>query len=61
MALDYRILWTMLGGNLGGVLLTVAYFRFLHPAVLQHANMHSFTELGYFIVACVRSLLQGAA
>ena len=25
MALDYRMVWTMLGGNLGGALLTVAY------------------------------------
>ena len=59
MAIDYRILWTMLGGNLGGLLLTVAYFRFLHPAVLQHENMHSFTELGYFIVACIALVVAG--
>jgi adenylate cyclase len=59
MALDYRILWTMLGGNLGGVLLTVAYFRFLHPAVLQHANMHSFTELGSFTIASIVLVFTG--
>ncbi|MCZ4314694.1 adenylate/guanylate cyclase domain-containing protein [Comamonadaceae bacterium G21597-S1] len=59
VAHDYRILWAMLGGNLGGVLLTVAYFRFLHPAVLQHENMHSVTELGYFLAACVALVVAG--
>ena len=59
VAHDYRILWAMLGGNLGGVLLTVAYFRFLHPAVLQHENMNSVTELGYFLAACVALVVAG--
>lgn len=53
MALDYRIVWTMLGGNLGGALLTVAYFRFLHPSMLEHSSPFSFMELGYFVAAFI--------
>jgi class 3 adenylate cyclase len=59
MALDYRIVWTMLGGNLGGALLTVAYFRFLHPAVLKHASLFSVVELGYFVAAFAALILAG--
>jgi class 3 adenylate cyclase len=62
IALDRRILWTLLGGNLGGALLTVAYFRFLHPAVLKHSTLFSFMELGYlgelaFFVAAFAALV----
>ena len=39
IALDYRFFWTMVGGNFGGALLTVAYFRFLHPAALTHSSL----------------------
>lgn len=51
MTLDYRLIWTMLGGNLGGALLTIGYFRFLHPAVLQHSALFTLVELAYFVVA----------
>ena len=51
MAMDYRLLLTMLGGNLGGALLTVAYFRFLHPSLLKHPTLFSLLELGYFVIA----------
>lgn len=59
MTLDYRLLWTMLGGNLGGALLTVAYFRFLHPAELRHANPFSLFELGYFVLAFAALVMLG--
>ncbi len=61
MALDFRLLWTMLGGNLGGALVTVAYFRFLHPAVLKHSSLFSLLELAYFVFAFSALVLTGRA
>ncbi len=59
MALDHRLLWTMLGGNLGGALLTVAYFRFLHPSALARPAAFNLFELGYFVVAFAALILLG--
>lgn len=61
IALDYRFFWTMLGGNFGGALLTVAYFRFLHPAALTHSSLFNAYELGYFVVAFAALVLLGRA
>jgi len=51
----------MLGGNLGGALVTVAYFRFLHPAILKHSSLFSLLELGYFVAAFLALVLTGRA
>lgn len=61
MTIDYRLILTLLGGNLGGAMLTVGYFRFLHPAVLKHAAFFSVVEFAYFIVAFATLILVGRA
>ncbi len=41
--------------------MTVAYFRFLHPAMLRHASLFSLLELGYFVAAFSALVLTGRA
>ncbi len=49
MSFSHRYLVTALAGNLGGALLTFAYFRFLDPAAMKDlAPMHG-AALGYFL------------
>jgi adenylate cyclase len=49
MSFSHRYLATALAGNLGGALLTFAYFRFLDPAAMKDlAPMHG-SALGYFL------------
>jgi adenylate cyclase len=59
MKTDYRLIWTMVGGNLGGALMTVAYFRFLHPAVLKHTSFFTLAELAYFVVGFLTLVVLG--
>jgi adenylate cyclase len=59
MSFSHRYLATALAGNLGGALLTFAYFRFLDPAALNDgAPLHN-TELGYFLGAFAVLFLMG--
>lgn len=41
--------------------MTVAYFRFLHPAFLKHSSLFSLLELGYFVAAFSALVLTGRA
>lgn len=57
VGIDPRMIATMLGGNLGGALLTFAYFRFLDPLALRGAAPLGAAEIAYFVAGF--SLLSG--
>jgi adenylate cyclase len=59
MSFSHRYLATALAGNLGGALLTFAYFRFLDPAALNDGAPLRNTELGYFLAAFAVLFLMG--
>jgi adenylate cyclase len=59
MSFSHRYLATALAGNLGGALLTFAYFRFLDPAALNDGAPLRNTELGYFLGAFAVLFLMG--
>lgn len=48
---DHRLVLTMLLGNLGGALVTFAYFRFLDPSALDGVAPMRWAEGLYFLVA----------
>lgn len=60
-----RLLWTLLIANFSGALLTVGYFRFLHPAQVDHSVLHSdlvsVSELLFFAAAFSMLALVGLA
>jgi adenylate cyclase len=58
---DWRLFITLLAGNLGGAVVTFAYFRFLDPSALQGVQPLGLSEGLYFLLAFSALFLFGRA